>query len=196
MNPREIIEFLKIAEKLKCELRHSWTSTMRQESVAEHSWRLCVFAWLLKGKLPGYDIDKVIRMCLFHDLGEAITGDVPAFEKSNKDRLNEDFAIMQIINILGNGLRSELEDLFIEIREQESKESKLFKALDKIEALIQHNEAPIETWLPLEFELNKTYGTEEAQGVKFLEELREEVKKDTIDKIINTNKEIKDPINS
>ena len=135
-------------------------------------------------------------MCLFHDLGEAITGDVPAFEKSNKDRLNEDFAIMQIINILGNGLRSELEDLFIEIREQESKESKLFKALDKIEALIQHNEAPIETWLPLEFELNKTYGTEEAQGVKFLEELREEVKKDTIDKIINTNKEIKDPINS
>ena len=159
MNPREIIEFLKIAEKLKCELRHSWTSTMRQESVAEHSWRLCVFAWLLKGKLPGYDIDKVIRMCLFHDLGEAITGDVPAFEKSNKDRLNEDFAIMQIINILGNGLRSELEDLFIEIREQESKESKLFKALDKIEALIQHNEAPIETWLPLEFELNKTYGT-------------------------------------
>jgi len=40
MNPKDIIKFLNVAEKLKCELRHSWTSSMRQESVAEHSWRL------------------------------------------------------------------------------------------------------------------------------------------------------------
>lgn len=85
MNSREIIRFLGIAEKLKCELRHSWTSTLRQESAAEHSWRLCIFAWSLQGKFPGYDMDRVIKMCLFHDLGEAIAGDVPSFRKSNED---------------------------------------------------------------------------------------------------------------
>ena len=183
MNSREIIQFLGIAEKLKCELRHSWTSTLRQESVAEHSWRLCVFAWALKGKFPGYDMDSVMKMCLFHDLGEAIAGDVPSFRKSNKDEKNEENAIVQILDMLDGELRSELEDLFSEIKGQKSKEARLFKALDKLEAVIQHNEAPIKSWLPLEFELNKTYGSEEVKGISFLEELRELAKMDTINKI-------------
>ena len=35
-----MIKFLNVAEKLKCELRHSWLSSGRQESVAEHTWRM------------------------------------------------------------------------------------------------------------------------------------------------------------
>ena len=191
MNPREILRFLNIAEKLKCELRHSWTSTMRQESVAEHSWRLCVFSWILRGRLSEYDMDKVMKMCLFHDLGEALAGDIPSFEKNEKDEKNEEDAIKKILSMLDDGLRTELEELFIEIKEQKSKESKLFKALDKMEAVIQHNEAPIESWIRLEFELNKTYGSEEVKGIQVLEELRELVRKDTVSKLVDKDKELR-----
>ena len=192
MNTRDILRFLNIAEKLKCELRHSWTSTMRQESVAEHSWRLCIFSWLLKEQLPEYDMDKVMKMCLFHDLGEALVGDVPSFNKNKKDEKREEDAIKKILSMLDGDLRTELEEMFIEIKEQKSKEAKLFKALDKLEAVIQHNEAPIESWIPLEFELNKTYGSEEVKGIQVLEELRELARKDTILKILEKEKELRD----
>ena len=36
-------------------------------------------AWLLKEELPDVDMEKVIHMCMLHDLGEAVTGDIPAF---------------------------------------------------------------------------------------------------------------------
>ncbi len=184
MDSRDIIKFLGLAEKLKCELRHSWTSTMRQESVAEHSWRLCVFSWLLKNQLKDeIDMDKVLKMCLFHDLGEAIAGDVPSFIKSDADIRKEDAAIQQIIDMLDKGAGDELEGLFLEMKEQKSKEARLFNALDKLEAVIQHNEAPIDTWIPLEFELNKTYADDEVKGITVMEDLREAVRQDTIDKI-------------
>lgn len=185
MNTEDIINFLNVAEKLKCELRHSWTSTMRQESVAEHSWRLCLFSWLLKSKLPDYDMDKVMKMCLFHDIGEAIAGDIPSFIKNSEDEINEENAIIEILDMLDSDLRVELKDIFVEMKDQKSKESKLFKALDKMEAVLQHNESPIETWIPLEYELNKTYGSEEVKGIKVLEELREVIRKDTIIKLVD-----------
>lgn len=184
MNSRDIIKFLGLAEKLKCELRHSWTSTMRQESVAEHSWRLCIFSWLLKDQLQNeYDMDKVLKMCLFHDLGEAIAGDVPSFLKSDEDIRKEDAAIEQIVGMLDHGSGVELKELFAEMKEQCSKEARLFNALDKLEAVIQHNEAPIDTWLPLEFELNKIYADDEVKGIAVMEDLREAVRQDTIYKI-------------
>lgn len=164
---------------------------MRQESVADHSWRLCLFTWLLKGQLPKYDMDKVMKMCLFHDLGEAVAGDIPSFNKNKEDEKMEEDAIIQILDMLDNDLRTELEELFIEMKEQKSNESKLFKALDKLEAVIQHNEAPIESWIPLEFELNKTYGIEEVKGIGVLEDLRELVKKETIKKLVNKDKELR-----
>ncbi|MEI3220445.1 MAG: HD domain-containing protein [Lachnoclostridium sp.] len=50
MDSRTLLDFLSLAEKLKCNTRHSWTSTGRRESVAEHTFRLLVFAWLVKEK--------------------------------------------------------------------------------------------------------------------------------------------------
>ena len=86
MEIRRLLDFLKTAEQLKCNTRHSYTSNGRLESVAEHSWRLALMAMLVGDEFPGLDMDKVIRMCLIHDMGEAITGDIPAFEKTDKDR--------------------------------------------------------------------------------------------------------------
>ena len=86
MKPNELLQILRVAEKLKCNTRHSYTSTGRHESVAEHSWRIALMAMLLTPEFPEADMNKVIRMCLIHDLGEAFTGDIPTFLK-NADRI-------------------------------------------------------------------------------------------------------------
>ena len=97
MKQREFIEFMNIIENLKCNTRHSWTSSGRQESVAEHSWRLAVMAMLCKNEYPELDTDKVIKMCLIHDFGEAITGDIPAFLKTEDNEKAEDVAVSSIL---------------------------------------------------------------------------------------------------
>lgn len=62
MKPKELLEILSVAEKLKCNTRHCYTSSGRRESVAEHSWRISLMAMLLTKEFPEADMDKVIRM--------------------------------------------------------------------------------------------------------------------------------------
>jgi putative hydrolase of HD superfamily len=183
MQPRKLIEFLNIIEKLKCNTRHSWTSSGRQESVAEHSWRLAVMALLVVEEFPELNIDRVVKMCLIHDFGEAITGDIPAFLKTNEDDEKEDLAIADLMGLLPKNIACDFEALFTEIAELTTPEAKLFKALDNMEALISHNEASLETWLPLEYSLNLTYGTENVAYSEYMKSLKEEINKDTIRKI-------------
>ena len=66
---------------------------------------------------------------------------------------------------------------------QETKEAKIFKALDKLEALIQHNESPLNTWSDNEYELNKKYAFDNVKFSVWLTELRQEILKDTLKKI-------------
>lgn len=183
MEPKELLDFLHIAEKLKCNTRHSYTSNWRHESVAEHSWRLALMALLMKDQIPGVDMDKVLRMCLIHDLGEAITGDIPSFEKTDANERTEAKAIDGLVASLPHPLSGELAALFAEMESKETPEARVFKALDRMEAVLQHNEAPLETWIPLEYELNRTYGTEDAAPYPFLKALREQMCRDTEEKI-------------
>ncbi len=70
--------------------RHCYTSKGRHESVAEHSWRIALMAFWLRDEFPQADMDKVIRMCLIHDLGECFTRDIPAFDKTAADEAAEE----------------------------------------------------------------------------------------------------------
>ena len=70
MNARRLIEILHLAERLKDTERHCYTSGNRRESVAEHSWRLTLMAYLVSDEFPGADLEKLLKMCLIHDLGE------------------------------------------------------------------------------------------------------------------------------
>lgn len=103
MEPRTLLDFMGVAERLKCNMRHSRTAENRRESVAEHTYRLCVFAWLVKEEFPDCDMDKVMRMSLFHDLGEAVTGDIPVFVKTDSDREVEESAISNVTAMLRKG---------------------------------------------------------------------------------------------
>ena len=176
MKPAELLEFLAMAEKLKCNTRHSYTSSGRHESVAEHSFRVALMAYMVSDEVPEIDTDKVIRMCLIHDLGEAITGDIPSFEKTDSDEAAEDSAVSGFVNQLPEYWKKQLGEMYSEMNELKTPEAKLYKALDKLEAVIQHNEADISTWLPLEYELQLTYGTEECSFNEYINSLRDEVR--------------------
>ncbi len=190
MDHRKYIEFLNVIEKLKCNTRHSWTSSGRRESVAEHSWRLAVMAMLCADEYPELDMNKVIKMCLIHDFGEAITGDVPAFLKTKENENAEEKAIENLLELLPDREKEELSSLFEEMNALDTREAKLYKALDNIEALISHNEADISTWLPLEYTENLIYGQKNAEWSEWTKGLREEVKKDTVKKINQNNNPI------
>lgn len=183
MNHRTYIDFLNKIEKLKCNTRHSWTSSGRQESVAEHSWRLAVMAMLCADEYPDLDMNKVIKMCLIHDFGEAITGDIPAFLKTAQNESEEDRAVEKLLSELPTNFRHELQALFDEMNARETQEAKLFKSLDNLEALISHNEADLSTWLPREYEENLTYGQKNCEWSEWTKELRGEIKTESIKKI-------------
>ena len=183
MKPRELIDFLAVIEKLKCNTRHSFTSSGRKESVAEHSWRLAVMAMLCRDEYPETDVDKVIKMCLIHDLGEALTGDIPSFYKTDSHEIEEDKAVERICSLLPEPYKQEFELLFAEMAEKSTPEARLFKALDNMEAVISHNEADISTWIPLEYSENLVYGEENVQFSEWTKALKAEANRDSIKKI-------------
>lgn len=179
MQPRQLIDFMSVIANLKRNTRHVWNSEGKQETVAEHCWRLAVMALLVANEFPNIDISKVVKMCLIHDLGEALTGDIPSFNKTEEDEAKEDIAIADLLKQLPENLEHDFSALFTEMAELQTEEAKLFKALDKLEAIISHNESPLETWLPLEYKENLTYGDENVVHSKYLTLLKEEIKKDT-----------------
>ena len=183
MNAREYLEILHIAERLKDTPRHCTTTKGRTESVAEHSWRMSLMASLLRHEFPDLDMDKVVNMCLIHDLGECFTGDIPAFVKTDADRAAEDALLDQWVKSLPDELSADIAALYDEMNAQETAEAKVYKALDKLEALIQHNESPLSTWSENEYELNKTYAFDTVSFSDWLTELRKAILEDTVAKI-------------
>ena len=183
MEPNKLLDILHTAERLKDTLRHCDTSKGRRESVAEHSWRLALMAFFLRDEFPDTDMDRVIRMCLIHDLGECFTGDIPSFLKTDADTEKEDSLLEQWVSGLPAPYNAEMGELYTEMNALQTPEAKLYKALDKLEAVIQHNEAPIATWLPREYDLNLTYANENVAFSPYLTELRAAIRRDTEEKI-------------
>ena len=183
MTPQELLTLLHTAEKLKDTTRHCDTSGGRKESVAEHSWRLTLMAFFLRSEFPHLNMDKVMRMCLVHDLGECFTGDIPSFLKTRDDTAREDALLAQWVSTLPAPYNTELSALYDEMDALETEEAKLYKALDKLEAVIQHNEAALSPWLPREYDLNLTYADENVAFSPYLTALRAAIRRETEEKI-------------
>ena len=179
MKPAELLEILHLAERLKDDTRHAYTSHGRHESVAEHSWRITLFAYFLRDEFPTLDMDKVMQMCLIHDLGECFTGDIPSFEKTAADTEKEDTALLRWVATLPAPYCTDMAALYAEMDALQTPEARLYKALDKMEAVIQHNESPLSTWIPLERELNLTYGEDNVAFSPYLTALRKAIREET-----------------
>ncbi len=183
MKPQELIRILTVAERLKCHTRHADTSTGRRESIAEHSWRTALMAMLLESEFPDTDMNKVIRMCLIHDLGEAFTGDIATFDKTEEDTRKEEELFRKWVQGFPEEERNQFQELLQEMEEMRTPEAMLYKGLDKLEAVIQHNESDISTWLPLEYELQLTYGEREVKFSPYLTQLKAYINEMTREKI-------------
>jgi len=175
MEPKALLNILHQAEKLKCVTRHCDTSTGRRESVAEHSWRLALMAMLVADEFPDDDMDKVIRMCLIHDLGESFTGDIPAFEKVPGHRELEQQRLGEWVDTFPEPARTQWQTLLAEMNAMENREARIYKALDNLEAVIQHDESDIATWLPLEYDLQLAYGADKVAFSPYLRALKAEI---------------------
>ena len=186
MEPTQLLEILQVAARLKTTPRHCETAPGRRESVADHSWRIALMAMLLTPEFPEADMNKVLRMCLIHDLGEAFTGDIPTFDKTAADTEKEDALFDQWVQTLPEETREEFSALLAEMNALQTQEAKIYKALDKLEAVVQHNESDIATWLPLEYDLQLTYGTENVQFSPWLKELKAEINRQTQKKIVES----------
>ena len=183
MEPRTLLEILEVAERLKAATRHCYTSKRRHESVAEHSWMMTLMAFFLREELPDVNMDKVIEMCIIHDLGEAFTGDIPAFDKTSADEETEEALLYGWVKSLPEPFAGIMLALYEEMAKRETKEAKVYKAIDGLEAVIQHNFSDLSTWIPKEYELNKTYAYDKVAFSEYLTALRDEVKKDTMEKL-------------
>ena len=183
MDARKLLDVLAVAERLKDTTRHCYTSKGRHESVAEHSWMMTLMAFFMRDEFPEADMDKVIRMCIIHDLGEVFTGDIPTFEKTKADEKKEDTLLENWMRSLPETYADEMAKLYIEMNERKTLEAKIYKAIDGMEALAQHNFSDLSTWIPREYELNMTYADDKVAFSEYLCGLREEIREDTVRKL-------------
>jgi putative hydrolases of HD superfamily len=156
-----ILKVLTLAERLKFELRHSYTSSGRQESVAEHTWRMSLMAVLIEPLLTRkVDTARLLKMIIIHDLVEAEAKDISALDVLRNPEIkikkieDEKRAIenLRLALIETNG--AEIYDLFYEFEHKETYEAKVANALDKLEVQLQHNHADFSTWEEIEYEMS------------------------------------------
>jgi putative hydrolase of HD superfamily len=144
-----ILAFLRGAERLKTVTRSGWTSAGEPESVAEHTWRLCLLALVLGPRFPGVNMERLLRICVVHDLGEAIGGDIPAPVQAERARTSPDAGgksaqerrdLLELLAPLPDAQRSEIVALWDEYEEARTPEARLAKGLDKLETILQHTQ--------------------------------------------------------
>ena len=112
-----------------------------------------------------------------------LMGDIPAFDKTADDSAREEELLGAWVAQLPQPVRGEMAELYAEMEAFGTPEARVYKCLDKLEAVIQHNESPISTWEPLEYDLNRTYANENVAFSPYLTRLRREILRETEEKI-------------
>ncbi|MCB1882679.1 MAG: HD domain-containing protein [Geminicoccaceae bacterium] len=166
------LAFLEAAGRLKDTLRSAHTGAGRRESTAEHTWRLCLMALVFEDGCGGVDLLRLLKVCLVHDLGEAIGGDVPAVLQREGDgrAARERADLADLASPLAPALRAELLALWDEYDAGATKEAVLAKGFDKLETILQHNQGANPEGFDYGFNLE--YGRERTDAHPMLRAIR------------------------
>jgi putative hydrolase of HD superfamily len=183
-----VLEFLRAAERLKTVTRSAYTSAGHAESVAEHTWRLSLMALLLAPQLPDVDFARLVKICLVHDLGEAIGGDVPAPEQARRiaagvatgKGADERRDLVALLQPLPAPLKAEITALWDEYAAARTSEARLAKGLDKLETILQHTQGKNPPGFDYRF--NLSYGREHTADPPLIAELRRLLDEATVDR--------------
>ncbi|WP_417671236.1 HD domain-containing protein [Roseibium sp.] len=169
---KRIIAFLQAAEALKDTLRSGCTTLGRAESTAEHTWRLCLMVMLVERELDGVDTLKLLKMCIVHDLGEAISGDVPAVMQAADDGRagRERRDLVELCASLPEDLSAEIVALWDEYSAGETPEAMFAKGFDKLETVLQHVQGTNPD--DFDYEFNLGYGRDRTDRHPLLKALR------------------------
>ncbi len=113
------------------------------ESVADHMYRMSMLCFALTDS--SLNRDRLMKVCLCHDLAEALVGDITPTEisgvsKEEKRRLEED-ALNTIVTDLDNYIiGNEIRGLWDEYEERSTPEGIVAAELDKFEMIVQADE--------------------------------------------------------
>lgn len=182
-----LMELLHAAERLKNELRHVYKSSGLQETVAEHSWRLCLMTLVLSETIGEIDSDKCIRMALIHDLPEIFAGDAYRLDlKKQAGRHDKEKASLEkLVKLMAKGTAKKITSLWFEFEEGITKEARLVRLIDRLEVLIQYNESDISKWDDLEKQIQYGLAEKHAERYGYLREFALEIDKETKKKLTN-----------
>lgn len=163
MKINDFLKFLEKTERLKHTLRHAWTGDInRQESAAEHTWHMSIMAVALAPHLKHkVNLTKVLKLVAIHDIGEALVGDVPAFDQNHGGKYEaEEKAALQILESLPFSSQKELVGLYKEYQTKQTREAIFVKMLDVIDVIFQHLISDISTWAKEEYVFNLNRNSE------------------------------------
>ncbi|EET90570.1 MAG: HD domain-containing protein [Candidatus Micrarchaeales archaeon] len=140
-----ILQFMLRADRLKDVDRAGWiiAKVKNPEHDGDHSYGTAVLSYLIAKKMR-LDAERCAVMGLFHDINEAITGDIATrYDKSlmavlpeikrKRERRNE----LKLASILTGGGKTALREILDEYHAQRTAEAKLVKQVDKLDYIIQ-----------------------------------------------------------
>jgi putative hydrolases of HD superfamily len=133
---------------------------------------------VLAPEFPGVDFARLVKICLVHDLGEAVGGDVPAPEQARRlaagvatgKGKDERRDLLTLLQPLPSALQAEIAELWDEYEAAKTAEARLAKALDKLETIMQHTQG--KNPLHFDYAFNLDYGREHTAGQALIVEIR------------------------
>ena len=145
------IDFIIELDKLKQVFRQTLLiDDCRQENDAEHSWHLALMACLLSehAREQNFNIFRVVKMLLIHDVVEIDAGDTFAYDVGgNKERLKrERMAAERLFNMLPSDQAGEFRSLWDEFEARKTPEAKFAAAIDRFQPLLLNYHAGGSTW--------------------------------------------------
>ena len=144
------LQFLILIDKMKSVYRQTLLADKsRRETDAEHSWHIAMMAMLFAEFAPeGVDKERVIKMCLVHDLVEIYAGDTFCYdEKAGEDKAQREMrAAQKLFSVLPAEDGEEIKGLWLEFEKQETPDAVFAASLDRFQPLINNFLTDGHTW--------------------------------------------------
>ncbi|KPJ55409.1 hypothetical protein AMJ47_00915 [Parcubacteria bacterium DG_72] len=164
---KSLVEFFHQIGKLKDIPRRGLVliGAKNPASIADHSFRMAIMAWVLANKKKKIKLEKVIKMALIHDLCELYAGDItpydyghlpkdkkdwpkafdkwPRFSKSKKiknflrKQKKEKESLIKITSKMPEDIKKEIMNLWQEYDRGLTQEARFVRQINRLETLLQ-----------------------------------------------------------
>ena len=136
LNAESVFNMYELLVRLKSIKRQGWIEhqLLDIESVADHTFMVCILAYML-APYADCDRNKTVILSLLHDLPESIVGDItPNDSRLQQKRVIESAAMQEIASLVED---SNIYELWKEVELGTTSEGKLVKDLDRLEVAMQ-----------------------------------------------------------